>query len=134
MSNAIRSDFYNRICRTLTDYEEFKANSSDLYDLLCDLQNSWDHLFENLDNPDSKPRPLTKEELIRSNDAYIVVEYRWNGEMEIFYKDSISDDNEWILWTNGDYFSLDNYLRSYRCWNVIPTKAERVAAEWRVEV
>ena len=49
-----KEELYDRICKTLTDYEHpeeatLPVSIEDMYDLLVDIQNSWDDLTSSED-------------------------------------------------------------------------------------
>ena len=40
-----KQDFYDEICKIITDWEEQKAVDNDLYDMLVDIQNNWENII-----------------------------------------------------------------------------------------
>ena len=45
MLNMQREKIYNELVKTLTEYEEGKATEDDLYNILVDIQNSWENVI-----------------------------------------------------------------------------------------
>ena len=40
-----KTEIYDMICRTLTDYEEGECNENDLYSALCTVTNHWEDVI-----------------------------------------------------------------------------------------
>lgn len=45
MRDYEKKALYDKLCRTLTEFEEMEIEAEDLYPILCEIQVKWEELF-----------------------------------------------------------------------------------------